>query len=202
MPPQSGNALAAIAAFGAALASLGSSSAPIRVLDFGGFDGRYEALMSATFPDLSFSWTVVELPSVVTAFSTHVPSIDFSSDLDACLAGRPHIFFASASLNYIPDPDEVLSRALTTCSTAILTRVPLWPLVEHRVAVQRTQRKPEVSYPTWFFSEDRFLAELENLADVVLEFECPDDRAAFNGHYSTYRGLVARCRRPSIEPQA
>lgn len=195
--PLSGNEVAAIAAFGVALARIGTRDRPITVVDFGGYDGRYANLIRAAYPDVAFMWTVVELPAVVAAQGARsTTSLIFTDDLDAALQGQVDVAFASASINYVPEPMTLLDRLLAASTACIVMRLPLWPMPSDHVAVQRTQRSPhEISYPTWFFSESAFFRHLSGVADCLLDVVCPDDRAAFGGHYSRYRGLVLAARR-------
>ena len=190
--PLAGNQLAMVGAFGVALSARRPSASPIRVVDFGGYDGKHAGLIQPIFPQLSFEWVVVDLPPVVETMSgLRRPGLEFVSDLSVALEGRVDVFLASASLNYIPDPTAMLDTMCAHAPFVVLTRLPLWPIQSHTAAVQHTQRRPvEVSYPTWFFSERLFMAELPGRSEILLDFVCPDDRAGFEGHYSTYRGLV------------
>lgn len=192
MQPLTGNLLAMVGAFGVALSARRPSVSPVRVVDFGGYDGKHANLIQPIFPELSFEWVVVDLPPVVEAMEgLRRPGLEFVADLSVALEGRVDVFLASASLNYIPDPIAMLDTMCAHAPFVVLTRLPLWPIQSHTAAVQHTQRRPvEVSYPTWFFSERLFMAELPERSEILLDFVCPDDRAGFEGHYSTYRGLV------------
>jgi putative methyltransferase (TIGR04325 family) len=187
-----GNQTALVAAFGVALAALEPRDGPVSVLDFGGYDGKHADLIQHLFPDLSFEWIVVDLPGVVEAMSARSrPGLAFVSDLSAAIAAEPDLILASASINYIADPTDMLTLMCANSSCVVLTRLPLWPIIRHTPAVQHTQRRPvDISYPTWFFSEQVFMSEIPLGSKVLLDFVCPDDRAGFAGHYSTYRGLV------------
>ena len=188
----SGNEMAMVGAFGVTLSALSLSGSPVRVVDFGGYDGKHADLIQPLFPALSFEWLVVDLPSVVDVMSgQNRPDLHFTSDMTVALEKKVDVFLASASLNYISNPKAMLDTMCAHASFVVLTRLPLWPIERHTAAVQHTQRRPiEVSYPTWFFSQAQFMSELPTGSRIVLDFVCPDDRAAFEGHYSTYRGLV------------
>jgi putative methyltransferase (TIGR04325 family) len=187
-----GNQTALVAAFGVALAALEPRDGPVSVVDFGGYDGKHADLIQHLFPGLSFEWIVVDLPGVVEVMSVRSrPGLGFVSDLSTALEAGPDVILASASINYIADPTDVLTLMCANSSCVVLTRLPLWPINRHTAAVQHTQRRPvDISYPTWFFSEQVFLSEIPFGSKVLLDFVCPDDRAGFAGHYSTYRGLV------------
>lgn len=187
-----GNQTALVAAFGVALAARELRSGPVRVVDFGGHDGKHADLIQHLFPQFAFDWVVVDLPSVVEVMSARSrPGLAFVSDSSAALKAGPDVILASASLNYIADPMGMLRMMCAHGSFVVLTRLPLWPIERHTAAVQHTQRRPaDISYPTWFFSEQRLMSEIPMGSEILLDFACPDDRAAFAGHYSTYRGLV------------
>ena len=187
-----GNQSALVAAFGVALTARESRDEPVRVVDFGGYEGKHADLIQDLFPQHSFDWVVVDLPSVVEVMSDRSrPGLTFLSDSAAALKTGPDFILASASLNYIADPTDMLRTMCANASFVVLTRLPLWPINHHAPAIQHTQRRPvKISYPTWFFSERVFMSEIPLGSDILLDFECPDDRAGFAGHYSTYRGLV------------
>lgn len=191
-PPLEGNQIAIAAAFGVALGAHRVLNEPVRVVDFGGHDGKHADLIESIFPGVSFDWIVVDLPPVVDAMaSRRRPGLTFEWDLSRALESKTDIVLASASLNYVPAPMNVLDAMCVSASFVVLARLPLWPIKEHAAAVQRTQRRPqEISYPTWFFSERDFLAHLPKESRVLMDFVCPDDRAAFAGQYVAYRGLV------------
>jgi putative methyltransferase (TIGR04325 family) len=188
----SDNEIALVDVFRVVVNARASSSGPIRVVDLGGFDGKHAELVQLSFPGTAFEWVVVDLPAVVAEMTPRQrPGLEFTADLEVALNGGVDVCLASASLNYVPNPDEMLRMMCEAARHVLLVRIPLWPITRHTPAIQRVQRRPiEVSYPTWFFSQVQFLAELNDKARILLNFECPHDRAYFDGHYSTYRGLL------------
>ncbi len=192
MQALTGNQTALVAAFGVALAAREPRDGPVSVVDFGGYHGKHADLIQHLFPELSFEWVVVDLPGVVEVMTVRSrPGLAFVSDPSASLKARPDVTLASASIKYIADPTDMLRMMCAHASFVVLTRLPLWPINRHTPAVQHTQRRPvDISYPTWFFSEHVFMSEIPLGSKVLLDFVCPDDRAGFAGHYSTYRGLV------------
>jgi len=194
--PLSGDQLGVVAAFGSALVHLGIAHRSVRVVDFGGAEGRHAHLVAAAFPRARFEWTVVELSDVVESMKDFEnPGLSFTDDLDQSLKASPDIVFASGALNYVPEPLDLLNKMLDRSRVTVLSRIPLWPISEHQVAVQRPQRRPiEISYPTWFFSEAKLISHLEPRTEILLDFLCHNDRAFFAGHYGIYRGLVLTSR--------
>ncbi len=182
--------LIVIEAFRTALREIDANQG-IRVLDVGGFDGAYSVVIRNQFPEVEFEWTVVELPVVVNHFAAINDRISYSTDLQKSLQARSDVVFASAVINYLPNPHEVLESFFNSAKVVILNRLPLWPIPQDHPAIQTAQRKPFlIQYPTWFFSETKFLNQLKSHVDVLSDFEVAQDRAYFAGHYGTYRGLV------------
>lgn len=181
-----------ISAFGVALALGARPTDSIEVVDFGGGTGKSAHLVRRVFPALRFHWSVVEQPHVVDAMlQAPVPNVEYLSDLNRALDRRPSIILASASLNYISDPLNLLRQFCEASDVTILNRLPLWPLRSHSAAVQCVGRDAhDPSYPTWFSAEEKFRATASKLAEIVYEFESPGDRAYFRGTYRTYSGMV------------
>jgi putative methyltransferase (TIGR04325 family) len=205
-----------IAALGVCLEA-GQSGSRVRVLDFGGAFGHYFDVARFSFSKVPWEWTVVETATMATlavskrddpgaeprsevdrteAERTEAPqSISWTSDLASVLDDRWDFVLASASLNYVPDPMEVLNKLGRLAPYALFTRLPLWPVGRHLPAVQRLSRlDPGGAYPTWVFSEADFLDEIEAFGDVVLRFDIPEDTARIAGHRGTYTGLLVRTR--------
>jgi putative methyltransferase (TIGR04325 family) len=188
-----------IAAVGICLAG-SRPGAPFRVLDFGGAFGHYFDVAGSAFPGVSWEWTVVETPTMVAlAAETRADrSISWTSDLGSTPGEGRDLVFASASLNYVPDPVGVLATLARCAPYVLLTRLPLWPVEHHLPAVQRHSRMVRRgAYPTWVFSEADFLAEIDAIGDVLLRFDVPEDTARMAGHRATYAGLLIRRREPS-----
>ena len=182
--------LIVIEAFRTALREIDANQV-VRVLDVGGFDGAYSEVIRNQFPKVEFDWTVVELPVVVNHFAAINDRIFYSTDLQQSLQARPHVVFASAVINYLPNPHEILESFFNSTQVVILNRLPLWQIPQDQTAIQTAQRKPFlIQYPTWFFSETQFLNRLKSNVDVLSDFEVAQDRAYFADHYGTYRGLV------------
>jgi putative methyltransferase (TIGR04325 family) len=181
-----------VAAFGSALHKISRLREKVRVVDFGGYLGLHRVAIATAFPTLELEWTVVELPRVVEVMKNK-PSEGplFTSDLEMALSEGVDFVLASASLNYVHTPIDVLQQFISHSQFVFLNRLPLWPVEEHQVAVQRAQRRPvEISYPTWFFSRKTFLSGLPFSCDIRMEIEVSSDRAFFAGHYGTYSGLL------------
>jgi putative methyltransferase (TIGR04325 family) len=164
----------------------------VRVVDLGGYHGHHHAVAARSLPRTTFDWTVVELPDVVQSCADITTSgLHFTTDLRAALQSGADICVASASLNYIADPMGALTAMVRAASAVVLLRLPLWPIAEHRPAIQRLSRhSAQAGYPTWFFSETQFRDQVGTLGRIILSFDVPEDRAYFAGHYGCYQGLV------------
>lgn len=175
----------------AALATvLGSTArAEISVLDFGGGDGRYADAVRRVIPARQWRWTVVETPAVVQLFGSgddhHTRWVTNMGDV-----GSADVVLASGALNVVPDPYGVLRRLVSVAPYLILNRLPLWPILDDNVACQLPTKRRGFGYPTWFFSESRFKAEVTSVGRVLMEWEVPQDSAFFAGSRHSYRGLL------------
>lgn len=181
-----------VAALGIALAQTLPGDR-LSVVDIGGASGYYRSVAAAAFPGRELRWTVVENPTLAArgAQRPAVPGLSWTTDLSAALADRPDFVLASAVVNYLPEPVEVLRSLAGRAPWLLLTRLPLWPFPQHQAAVQRLgRRRAAGSYPTWFFSETRLLQQLEPDWRLVLRYEVPQDSAFFAGTRRTYAGLL------------
>jgi putative methyltransferase (TIGR04325 family) len=185
-----------VAALGIVLAQ-SPPGASLSVVDLGGASGYYRSVAAAAFPERELEWTVVENPTLAArgAQASSTAGLSWTTDLSAALAKSPDFVLASAVINYLPDPIEVLQSIAARTLWLLVTRLPLWPIPQHRAAVQRLGRRREAgSYPTWFFSERQLLRQLERDWRLVLRYEVPQDAAFFDGTWSTYAGLLLQAR--------
>lgn len=164
---------------------------PVRVLDLGGWTGIYSVPVVLSYPRLAFDWTVLETPRSLLAVAgsgrpNHLRWVGDPQDV----VGTFRVALASAALHYFPDPIERLTWLCARSEFVIINRNPLWPIAEHRVACQWTDRKAGSGYPTWFFSDARFREAVGALGKIRLEWEVPEDSAYFAGVRRNYQGML------------
>ncbi len=179
-PPSSTRDLQLLACLATAM-NVGGVQSTARVVDLGGYHGHHHAVASTSLPRTTFDWTVVELPDVVESCADIATSrLHFTTDLPAALGSGADICVASASLNYLADPMGALTAMARAARAVVLLRLPLWPIAEHRPAIQRLSRhSAEAGYPTWFFSETQFRDQVAGMGRIILSFDVPEDRAYF-----------------------
>ncbi len=179
-----------LAAFGIALARIPNRRA-VRVLDIGGGPGSYGRRVIKEFPARDIEWTVLETPAACSRFgSGRTAGIRWTSDPSVVSTGFD-IVLASAVINYVPEPYELLDRAAAAAPFVIVNRLPLWPFRRDVPAVQKVSRRRDLgSYPTWFFSERRFRDAVADVGEVVCEWEVPQDSTIVFGIRRNYRGML------------
>lgn len=190
-----GRELQLLACLGIVLAQR-PSDRPFSVVDVGGAHGYYRSVAAAAFPEVSLRWLVVETPTLVASAASRADDgLAWTTDLDAALSLRPDFVLASAVVNYLPQPLVTVRELARHSAWTLITRLPLWPVPTHQAAIQRLGRRAGAgSYPTWFFSEDQFVREVQELGSVAARFAVPEDAAYFAGRYLTYCGLLLQWR--------
>lgn len=182
-----------LAALGVVLSNL-RPEAELRVVDVGGASGHYHAVAAAALRRQAFDWRVIETPTLAAHADSlpHPADISWSASLDEAMDATPHLVVASALLNYVPKPFEVLER-ITRAPYVFISRLPLWPIANDVPAIQRSRRTARLGdYPTWFFSEAEFLVRLGKLGTVEMRFVVPEDVAFMRGKYLHYSALLVR----------
>ena len=171
------------------------ADASIRVADLGGGPGHYHAVARAAFPRQALDWNIVETPTVAALHSkqSHPSDVTWHSELPAVTSAPIDFVLASAYLNYIEHPYEQLQLLAGASRYIFVTRLPLWPIHVDTPAIQKTgPLRRKGNYPTWFFSEAKFLEFAGSLGSVVMKFEVREDAAFMEGQYLPYTGLLLR----------
>jgi putative methyltransferase (TIGR04325 family) len=162
------------------------------LVDFGGALGSsYFQCRAFLKPVRQLQWLVVEQPAHVLCGRKDFQSDElfFYNSVEECAAShRPNCLLLSSVLQYLPEPYAILRHLLAygfphllIDGTAFLKRN------EDRLTVQKVPKSIyPASYPAWFFSESRLLAEFANAGYVlVADFQCPyelspDDEKAYH----------------------
>lgn len=191
-----GNTLSArelqvLSAFGIALARLGGRPV-VRVLDIGGGPGSYGHRVIKEFPTVVFEWTILETPTAAAKLASESTTDAIGwTDTPTVLDSQFDVILASAVINYVPEPYELLARSAAAAPFVIVNRLPLWPFARDIPAVQKVSRRRDLgSYPTWFFSERLFRSAVGDLGEVVCEWEVPQDSTVVFGIRRNYCGML------------
>jgi putative methyltransferase (TIGR04325 family) len=162
----------AILAFSYVLGRAAAGRTQLSVLDWGGGLGYYAAIATAVLPEISFDYTVHDLPDICDAGHELQPGTRFVSDADSSLAQRYDLVFASNSLQYGRDWRVLLGRLAAAAGRWVfLSHVPL---VERAAAYVVVQRPGWVGYDTeylsWVFNRAELLSAASECG-LVLERE-------------------------------
>jgi putative methyltransferase (TIGR04325 family) len=127
-PPLSDSATQSLA--GLFLAIRRSQAGTIRVLDFGGACGAHYFLMNAVLGGVAnLNWCVVETPGMVAkARALETDTLRFFEDIPSAqkALGIVDLLHSSGTLQYVPDPEGVLSEMLgVKASVVLLNRLAL-----------------------------------------------------------------------------
>lgn len=169
------------------------------VMDFGGALGstfwNHERVL-ATLSNLA--WGVVEQESFVSSGMELGldPRISFHRTIAECVESlAPSCAVLSSVLQYLPDPLGTLNEiARLGFKVVVVDRTPFWSGPHHYAFVQRVPATIyRATYPSWVFSQKRFLEEINGLFEVVSEFPSEDGGVRVVGHGRfSYGGFLLR----------
>jgi putative methyltransferase (TIGR04325 family) len=139
-------------------ARVGSGTAPLSVLDWGGALGHHQVLARRLLPEIDLDYHCRELPAVCAAGRALHSEVTFH-DTDDCLSRRYGLILASNSLQYQKDWRPLLRRLADAAEAWLfLTRVPV---VTHHGSFVVLQRVDSYGYATeilgWVFNRDELL---------------------------------------------
>lgn len=103
-----------VLAFAYVLARAAVGRRSLSVLDWGGGLGHYAVIARAVMPEVSVDYTVFDLPALCAAGQEVLPDVHFTSNAEACLSRRYDLIFASGSLQYAADWQNLLRRFATS----------------------------------------------------------------------------------------
>jgi putative methyltransferase (TIGR04325 family) len=131
----------------------------ISVLDWGGGLGHYAVLARAVLPEVELDWHCREVPSIAEAGTSVNREVTFHSDA-TCLDATYDLVFASGSLQYAPDWQELLGRlAGATTGFLYVTRLPIALSAPSFVVLQRAHAYGYATeYIGWVISRKELLA--------------------------------------------
>jgi putative methyltransferase (TIGR04325 family) len=194
---QSG-ALELPSAHGRQMAAVGSvlarSGAPLKVLDIGGAWGKHFFECRRLFGAAAVAaWHVVETPKLVDAVTpllSSMPALRLHASTEGLDLRQYSLGFASSSLQYLPDPEDLLARV---CEIGIpfllIDRLGVIEAERHRITIQTVPPWIHAAkHPAWFFSRERLSALWRARGyEVVVHWPDPDDRPFLDGKRLTYR---------------
>lgn len=147
----------------------------LNVLDFGGSLGstfyRNKTLLKYL---KDVKWNVVEQPSFVKTGKDlfEDDQLRFYNSIDDCLTeNQVNVVLLSSVLPYIKNPYGLLGD-LEISKFMIIDKMPLISSEIDRLTIQKVPKRIyPVSYPAWFFSENKFMDYINNRFTIVADFE-------------------------------
>jgi len=154
------------------------------ITDFGGATGEIGRALKKIFPDVQY--TVVENPTMAALMATRDQTVQFSTSLpESC-----DVFFTSSTLQYLPEPYELLVKGLRSARFAALlarnsfSKSPIFRVQQSylfengRGVIPEGFKNVRISYPHQTIQEDRVL-ELADKNGFMLASRIPKDDGIF-----------------------
>jgi|GEM_PF-455643 len=169
----------------------------LSVLDFGGSLGSSYFQCRPFLASLkSVRWSIVEQPAYVECGRREFADerLRFYRTVEECLENEsPQVLLLSGVIHCLADPYGFLAGVLThRFSTVIVDRTAFLSRGVDRLTVERV---PEwiypASYPSWFLSEERFLAHFHEGYELVSDFPALDTNQP-EGESGYYKGYIFR----------
>ena len=177
----------------------------LHVLDVGGGLGTsYQQCRSFLEPVGNLQWSIVEQESFVATgrnqFQT--TTLQFYSDVDACLTERPaDVLLLSSVLPYVPAPHELLQTMVRLpFRMIIIDRTPMWSCPEDRLTVQRVPTRiygTRIQYPAWVFSQEGLAKHFDTHFMLVTSFDAIGSNTRLGQVVVRDRGMVFKRRATS-----
>ncbi|WP_212717964.1 methyltransferase, TIGR04325 family [Synechocystis sp. PCC 7338] len=159
------------------------NSGRLNVLDFGGALGCHyyqyrDFLFNLNLKELK--WNVVEQKNFVECGQTFFENeeLKFYFDIDTCLKQeKPNVILLSGVIQCLEKPYEFIETLINKhkFSYILIDRLALINGYDDRLTIQKIP--PEIynaSYPSWFFSEAKFLDYFQEKYDLIFEFQGDD----------------------------
>jgi putative methyltransferase (TIGR04325 family) len=179
-----------------ALAQAAWGRETLSVLDWGGGVGHYAVLFRALFPQITFDYSVKDVPSMVMEGRRLLPDVTYYDDDAQCFQRTYDFVLASASFQYMRNWHEDLSTlARASDSYLYVSQIPIVHNVSSFVVMQRPYGHGyDTEYLGWCFQRTEFLdtacaAGLTLVREVLHGFK-PDVHGAPEA--PEYRGFLFR----------
>lgn len=180
----------------ALLAEAAKQKGRLHVLDFGGSLGSFYYQHRSLFRGIEVRWAIVEQPAFVATGNREFADerLSFHSSInDACGAVNPSVVLFSSVLNYVEEPEAIVSEAVRRDPSAvIIDRTAFTNDVKSKLVVQHSRGHAYVAdYPAWLLSRSLLLRHFFAAGyETMAEFRSPEgevDGAQFGGFYFARR---------------
>jgi putative methyltransferase (TIGR04325 family) len=168
----------------------------LNVLDFGGSLGSsyfQNRKFLNTLPDVH--WGIVEQAHYVQAGQQHIQDerLRFYYTISECVKYLPpNVVLFSSTLQYIPNPLEVIKFILDyNIDFIIIDRTPFLQNYKTKVVIQHVP--PEIyaaTYPMWIFNEDAFNSNFKEKYNLISAFISPEGEIAMPHFSFVFKGMI------------
>jgi putative methyltransferase (TIGR04325 family) len=185
-----------------ALAQARHSDKQLTVVDFGGAFGGHIATFLKVAKYTSYSWTVIEIPTIVEEGRRRIPPgvpLRYETQIERAPAS-PDLIVASGALQYLPAPYEMLVRfANVNPRLVFLDRVPFINASEDFLTLQHVPGRyfadgQARDVPAWWFARERFIETLESTFSIDWTAQT-GERTVVNGLSSVWEGMAMHPKR-------
>jgi putative methyltransferase (TIGR04325 family) len=123
----------------------------ISILDLGGGLGHYYLISKALLPNVGIQYSVCDKPLLCQAGKELLPEVEFYENIDDALAKKYDLVFASNSIQYFKNWQEIVSKlSKSTRNYLYITQIPIVHKVNSFVAVQRAYQEKNYGYNAEF----------------------------------------------------
>jgi putative methyltransferase (TIGR04325 family) len=177
--------------------------ATFRVLDLGGELGiHYWWVQPRLSSHTTLRWDICETPAMVRAGRKHfaTEALRFFVDPRELARESYDLFYASGSLQYLPDPTAIFDLATALdVRYLFLDRLPLTTWDRDRLTVQHGDHP----VPAWFFAEAPWLGRFDEAKlDVIMRCDAPEDVVILDSVKIAYQAVLLRRRPPNCTEPA
>jgi putative methyltransferase (TIGR04325 family) len=170
----------------------------IKVADVGGGNGYMATTARRILPWINWEWYVYESPAIASAYVEFEVGADIKWKCADDFSEEFDVGLMSCSIQYLKNPMEVIKKLSLRSQFLIIMRIPFIDSVDDVVTTQRfiegIYNDSNASWPAWFFSRQKFDAELENLGTIIYRWKTPTEILLFEGVNVQLEGMLIRTR--------
>jgi len=152
----------------------------LNVLDFGGSLGSsyfQNRVFLSALPNVR--WNIIEQSNYVEIGKVYFEDdhLRFYAGITDCLTDtKPNVVLLSSVLQYLEHPHAVFQHIQEiSCEQIIIDRTPFWTGPTDHLCVQTVPASIyQASYPSWIFSQPKFLSHIKEDWEILVTFDNSD----------------------------
>jgi len=124
----------------------------ISILDWGGGVGHYYLISKTLLPNIKIQYSIHDTPKLCQVGRELLPEVDFYENPNEALEKKYDIVFASNSLQYSEDWQEIVGKLARSCRNYLyITQLPVVHMAKSFVTIQRAYKSKQYGYDAEFF---------------------------------------------------